>query len=90
MSLLGSGCSTDVSGSARVASGVVPDVAGMTARDATIALHEAGPWPYVLRSEVSDTVRPGSIIAAGPPPGTTLPLNRVIDVVVSNGPVQGR
>jgi len=77
-----------VGGSAHVATGVIPDVIGMTERDAFRSLSDAGRWPYVARSVPSATVPPDHIVTVSPKPGTELPLNEIIDVVISNGPVQ--
>ena len=88
VALIVGGCSSVVGGSAHVASGVVPNVIGMAQRDALQALSDAGSWPYVARSIPSDTVPPDRIVSIGPKPGTALPLNRVIDLVISTGPMQ--
>lgn len=84
--VLALGCAHTTDGSARVASGVIPDVLGMAAHTAHHALFVAGPWPYVERSEWSSTVASGLVLTVGPAPGTVWPLNKVIDFVVSRGP----
>ncbi|UNB52914.1 PASTA domain-containing protein [Mycolicibacterium sp. YH-1] len=85
--LLSTGCA--VEGTAQVAIRVIPDVVGMLEQDALHVLSERGPWPYVLRSEISDTVMPNMVISVGPAPGTPWPLSMVIDVVLSSSPLQG-
>ena len=88
VTLVSAGCSTAVDGSAQVAIGVMPDILGMTERDALRALSEAGPWGYVLQETPSDIVPPGHVAKFGPPAGTQLPLNHPVGVMISSGPEQ--
>ncbi|WP_179471841.1 PASTA domain-containing protein [Mycolicibacterium vinylchloridicum] len=59
----------------------------MAEDDATLRLYSAGNWPQIVRSVPSSTVRPSRVVSVTPEPGTRLPLNRIIVVVISSGPI---
>lgn len=88
VALIVGSCSTVIDGSPQVANGVIPNVIGMTERDALQALFDACSWRYVSRWVTSDTVPVGRIASVSPKPGTERPLNRIIELAASSGSVQ--
>jgi eukaryotic-like serine/threonine-protein kinase len=62
----------------------VPDVAGLSLRDATTRLEKAG-FKVTSRDEFSNTVPKGQAIATEPAAGTQLSTSQVVTVVVSRG-----
>ena len=65
---------------------VVPKVVGMTLADARGALVAAHLHPGSVAETPSDAVAAGQVLAAVPPPGTTVKADAVVDLTVSTGP----
>ena len=64
----------------------VPDVAGLSAEDATSTLVDAGFSAVGEVDEASDTVEAGLAIRTDPAAGETIPADTTIDLYVSTGP----
>jgi beta-lactam-binding protein with PASTA domain/predicted Ser/Thr protein kinase len=62
----------------------VPDVAGLSASDATTRLEKAG-FKVTTRDEFSNTVPKGRAISTEPAAGTQLSTSQVVTIVVSRG-----
>ncbi len=67
--------------------GTIPDVEGLTERDAQRRVERAGFKARVSR-ESSDTVREGRLIETAPPGRSRLQKGRTVELVVSSGPEQ--
>jgi eukaryotic-like serine/threonine-protein kinase len=65
----------------------LPNVAGLTAAQATAKLKEAGFKP-TTETQPSDTVASGRVISTDPPAGTVAQAGSSVKVLVSGGPAQ--
>lgn len=67
---------------------VVPDLKGMTKKEAKKALEEAGLELGEVYEEYSDTVEKGKVIRQSTSPNTTVNSGNTVDITISLGPEQ--
>lgn len=79
------GNTVTISVSAGVGEARIPDVAGLSINDATLALEEAG-FTTVPKEEESDTVEKDKVIRTKPKVGSKAPRGSNVEVYVSVGP----
>ena len=66
---------------------IVPEVVGLSLSDAARAIMDVGLTVDTPSVQQSSTVAAGHVIHQTPAAGETLPLNGIVSLVVSNGPV---
>ncbi|HEV3318383.1 MAG TPA: Stk1 family PASTA domain-containing Ser/Thr kinase [Solirubrobacteraceae bacterium] len=86
-SVVGKGTRVTIAVSTGPGSSPLPDVAGLTAAQATAKLQEAGFKP-ITEKQPSATVAGGRVISTDPPAGTEAQAGSSVTVLVSSGPAQ--
>jgi serine/threonine-protein kinase len=86
-SLVGKGTRVTIAVSTGPGSSPLPDVAGLTASQASAKLKEAGFKP-VTEKQPSATVASGRVISTNPSAGTEAQAGSAVTVLVSSGPAQ--